>query len=458
MSRRWSNLHSWIGVVLLVGAITAPAIAQDPSVHLTVDDIKQTENGFLVTGTVGCSGPESGGGASHSYSVRVIAEIMETDDAQYPQLAEYLVIRTPAGAQTSYMSGSGAGGTMTREEYYGVGIATVRLGGIGGLGETEFSGTIPKEYAEKPMRIRAELDYQFNHVNAAWPSIRYYHAEGRSGIVPTFVEGGVPEDQTPTDDASGSSKDPKGKASSDPSTADTPDFTWSTDTNKPKPYNIPPDIGLDPVNDPKLGSSTPVGGTEADSVGVDTGAPKKSDNQKIDEVIENAMAQIASGKLNDEQKQQLIKHVNETIIEQGNMNAQQVWDDYYVDSALGVSDTMLTYNPVTGLYYTGGKVFTGVVNGDWTTTDGQANIALNALTMIPIVKVPKAGLVPVGTVIQAGSDYYKTGHAFVTKLDWNDGPGVVDGSGVYTNWGTYSNMGTKSTPGTPEPVIDGVER
>jgi hypothetical protein len=102
--------------LLLAGLWAGAAYGQDPSVTLTVDDIVRVENGFRVTGTVGCSGPESGGGASHSYSVKVVAEIMNGDDARYPALAEYLIIRNPAGAETGLVPGSGAGGTMTVAE------------------------------------------------------------------------------------------------------------------------------------------------------------------------------------------------------------------------------------------------------------------------------------------------------------------------------------------------------
>jgi len=146
--------------LLLVGLTAGAAIAQEPSVSVTIDSIEKTDAGFVVSGTAVAEGPVSAGHASHSYGLAVLAEIMDGDGAQYPKLADAMRIRDPEGAETSFVPGSGPGSTMTRDEYHGVNITTIRLASLGAPGTFDFTGTIPAEHAGKPFRIRAELNPQ----------------------------------------------------------------------------------------------------------------------------------------------------------------------------------------------------------------------------------------------------------------------------------------------------------
>ncbi len=420
-----------------VGLAVSHVAAQDPSVTLTVDDIVRVENGFRVTGTVGCSGPESGGGASHDYSVTVVAEIMEGDDARYPALAEYLIIRQPPGAETGLVPGSGAGGTMTIAERDGFHITTVRLGGLRGLGEADFEGVIPAEHAGKPYRIRAALDYQFNHVNAAWPSIRYYHAEGPSGNLPPATPVHITEPDRPEE-----LDDPRDNT-------DAGDFTWSSDTGTDTPpYSLPDTPGLDAPQGPEIGDATDnVMSGEVASVGIEPDGP--TDSERIGAILANVQSQLHNPNLSPEQRAELLDTFNAAVQALGEMEANNVWEDYRNDSVLKVMDAALTYNPYTGLYWTSAKVGALVGTGEW------GGAALNAATMIPAVNLPKAGLTHVGQTVQVWSDYYNTASAF-----YNDTPAWTPTGGGYSNFntyaspgGTYANMGTSDLPHAQRPDI-----
>ncbi len=399
--------------LLLVGLTAGAAIAREPSVSVTIDSIEKTDAGFVVSGTAVAEGPVSAG---HGYQLAVLAEIMDGDGAQYPKLADAMRIRDPAGAETSFVPGSGPGGTMTRDEYHGVNITTIRLASLGAPGTFDFTGTIPAEHADKPFRIRAELNHQVNYTGAAWPSITFQHGEGFSGTVAAHGASG--------------------------------DFSFSGSTED-KPYELPDDIGLTPQSDGnydgRLGKANTIDDGEASSEGITADPP--GDKEKIEDILANAQAQMANPNLTDEQRKELIEAFNNAVLGLGEMEAQQIWDDYYVHSSLTVTDTMLTYNPATGLYWTGSKVAIYLADGQW------KKALWNASTMIPAIKVPGIPVpVEVGQLIQVGSDYYNTYQAFKTGCDWNDGPTPINTSGTYWKW-NHGQSGYNGLPGDSKPIL-----
>jgi|GEM_PF-4358525 len=448
MSTRFNSLVSLCACCLALGLLGDPAQAQEISVSLTVSNIEQTEDGFLVTGEATCQGPPTKGGVSHDYRLTVLAEIKEGPGSKYPDLAEYFLIRGPAGAETDFKHGSGVGGTMTRDEYYGVNITKVTLGGGAGTGTFKFSGKIPAEHADKPMRIRAELYHQVNATGAPWPAINYQHDEGFSGNVAAM---GDPVELPDIPDVM---VDPRldvpykdtllnsGEASSvGPDDVD----------EKPKPYDITETYHMvEPPTWDYGGAGDSLFDGEASSVGVDMSAPK-TDTEKIETILADAESQLANLKLKPEQRNELTQMYNSAVVALAEMQGQQIWLDYTSDVIFTASDSLLTYNPVTGMYWTGGKVAVDLANGDW------GNAALNITTMFGPVKVPGTKqMLNVGLKTQLGWDYYKVINAAMSHSAGY--PTDTNSGGVYSKWGNYGNWGSKSTPGTPEPVMGGYDR
>ncbi len=162
---------------LLCVAVPSPVAAQ--SVSLNLAKIEKTDKGFVVKGTVTGSNLNPEGQLNISNTVSVIADIKEGPDSVYPKLPKGWYVRPPAGAETPYTEGSGPGGTMTKKEYYGVGIISVTIASFG-IGESpaEFEGTIPLEYAGKTLRIRASLKHYWS---GTWPAMTFHHDTGYEG-------------------------------------------------------------------------------------------------------------------------------------------------------------------------------------------------------------------------------------------------------------------------------------
>ena len=211
------------GLALL---ITPPARARplQQTVDLSITSVETTESGFLVKGTVTADGLNPEGQVVEWDDMSIVADIKDGPGAQYPQLPEAMIIRRPEGAETSFMPGSGAGNTMTEEEYHGVNITTHTVarfslrnepvwsayGGLGDWYETapasvtmDFEGTIPLEFEGREMRIRASLNHKWGGPHAAWPAFSFHHAIGYEGRLegqdpPTPTATPEPDTPTPT--------------------------------------------------------------------------------------------------------------------------------------------------------------------------------------------------------------------------------------------------------------------
>ncbi len=444
--------HRLIVCILSLAIWGTSASGQSPGVTLSLDEIVRVQNGFRVSGRVGCSGPESGGGAGHSYTVKVLAEIMDADDAEYPKLAEYLIIRTPAGAETSLAPGSGAEGTLTRRERDGLHITTFRLGGLGILGETEFEGVIPAEYAGKPCRIRAELNYQFNHVNAAWPAIRFFHAEGSSGNLPISTQVHIVDPDK--SDVAGNLQTPGKKPGYSPA-QDIPQATKTSNTasdgGTPSPDGLPPDFPktlpkgeiMGTVGHAGEGYDKPISGlAEADEIF----ATVLTDVEVLSSTLENLNAQLNSGRLTPEQEASLIEDRDElahlyhdALIAEAEYEAIKIWSSYIADTTFTLADSVLTYHPATGSLWTKGKMVVDLAKGD------LLGFALNATTLLNKLHVPKTGTVipemvieKAGTKSQLLQDYIK----MISKILPASSSGYVPQStGCVHAWTPTTTMG-----------------
>ncbi len=183
IARGLSMGTSAVAVFLAAAQLFAASASADPSTSIDIDGIVPTEKGFVVTGKVTCKGPVSGGGESHSYRVYAVADIKDSKVARFPKLAEYLVIRPPAGAETDVGPGSGLGNLMTIEERDGIDCTSLRTGPQPGTDKFEL--IIPIKHGGKMVRIRAYLNYQYNNVGTPWPMIKFYHDIGYEGVLPS---------------------------------------------------------------------------------------------------------------------------------------------------------------------------------------------------------------------------------------------------------------------------------
>ena len=456
------------GIVLFaLGAIMSlpgsASAAGEPSVSMTIKAITPTKDGVVVTGTVTCKGPKNEGGARHYYRVSVIAEIKDGPDSKFPKLVKGLIICPPQGAETSYTPGSGTGRTMTREEYHGKNITTVKLGGCAALGTYDFEGRIPAKHAGKPMRIRAKLNYQFNHVNAAWPMIKFYHGKGTSGTVPKPASG-----KTATGSNEGSNT-PDGQNSSDPDknpdnqdrpqdaqdTSD-PKQTSQDPTGKDqadsKPVDLIGSLGLDMKKGKYAGELGWAGDVEhqplKDSDGVVTTPGKIPEDILLQMIAEDFKKFMSSKRINPEDRPDMASSYGDLVQSIGEVQQQQIWQNYKADTVFTASDLTLSYIPLTAPVWTTGKIAVDLAEGEY----WQA--ALNATTLLGNVKVPgKAHVITnTGQKIQLATDYYKIGYKVGQQLpepSKTSNPSKKSPSGMWTNWGT------KSTPGMPEPVLWG---
>lgn len=459
------------GVLLLLAAAVwaLPVIASaatEPSVSMTIKSITSTKDGIVVTGTVTCKGPKNEGGARHSYRVTVLAEIKEGPDAKFPKLVKGFFMRQPQGAETSYTPGSGAHGTMTREEHRGKNITTVKLGGCAAQGTYDFEGRIASEHAGKPMRIRAELNYQFNHVNAAWPMIKFYHGEGTSGTVPEPANGKTPtssddgkssaERENPSDpdkepSDSDTSHDPEDKSGSKQSSQGPADQTKADD----KPVDLVGGLGLDIKKGKYAGELGWAGDVEhqplKDSDGVVTTPGKIPEDILLQMIADDFKKFMSSKRMDPKDRPDMADSYGDLVQSIGEVQQQQIWQNYKADTIFTASDLVLSYVPLTAPVWTTGKISINVAEGEYW------DAALNAATLLGNVKVPgKAHVITdAGMKIQLGSNYFKIGYTIGQQLP---APPKASKPEKEAPPGMWANWGAKSTPGTPEPVLWGNQR
>ncbi len=163
-------------------------------VSLSNVQIKNSSEGFVVSGTVNSTDLNPEKQIVESDYLSVLAEIPIESSYSFPLLWESMVIRPPAEAETPYTKG---GKYLSKIEFNGQNIETVKLLGssairkvtvwreYGGLNEwrnnapesveTDFEGVIPVEYSGLQVRIRATLKHTFGGPYAAWSAYTFAH-------------------------------------------------------------------------------------------------------------------------------------------------------------------------------------------------------------------------------------------------------------------------------------------
>jgi len=421
MSLRLTSITCLAVCLLVAGLLALPALAQAPdaTISMSVDSITETDAGFVVTGTVTTAGPVTEAHVNRYYTAHVLAEIMETDSAQYPGLPEAVRMTTPDGAETAFVTGSGPGGTMTNEELHGVDITTVTLGSSGGPGTFEFSGTIPLAHAGKPFRIRAWLDYQVMYSGAMNPGITYKHAEGFSGTV-----SGIASTSTPDNVSNVDAEDSDDAGDADDRTDPDPPFNISGDFNM--------DVPEGRITDDLLGHggdlyTTPLTGAGNDEI---TGHSL----EELRDIITNINASLAAGNLTAEQRAELTETRNDlapayhqALVNQAVNEQAKIWADFAATMVAHAVDKILTYHPHIGPVWSTAKAIVLAEKGEWFDT------VLNASTVPP--SIPVGGGKWVTNLSQLTQDFVFIGNAVMP-------------AGTYGNWKT-------GAAGPPSPTWGG---
>lgn len=162
--------------------------AEAPAVHLRINSIKETPNGFVINGSVIADGPHDRVGIYDEYYLWVDIIIKNGSNARYPNFKEWAyepesIAYYYPDAETRYVPGSGPGGTMTKEEAYGVNVTTINLFSAGDIGNYNFERVVPLEYAGKQFRIQATLNWDFRGAAAYWWAHRYVNDIGGEGVL-----------------------------------------------------------------------------------------------------------------------------------------------------------------------------------------------------------------------------------------------------------------------------------
>jgi len=172
-------------------------MAEAQKIEVNKYRIDRTDKGFVINGTVTATDLNPPGQVVESDILSVVACIKQNSSSQYPKLPESRYIVYPPGSVTAYTPGSGAGGTMTKEEYEGIGIAKINVAGLplrtipvwssyGGIRDwmnkapstvmMGFEGIVPLEYEGKEVKIVATLEHVWGGPYANWPAYSYAHA------------------------------------------------------------------------------------------------------------------------------------------------------------------------------------------------------------------------------------------------------------------------------------------
>ena len=180
-----------IFVAILFSHKSNAAGPEKPVIHLNIRNIKETQDGFLINGSVIANGPHDREGIYDVYYIEVDAIIKNSTSARYPNFKEWAyepesIAYYYPKAETRYVPGSGPGNTMTKEEAYGVNVSIIPLFTSDQLGKFDFETVVPLEYKGKEFRIQATLNWDFTGVNAYWWAHRYVNDIGCEGV---FGEG-----------------------------------------------------------------------------------------------------------------------------------------------------------------------------------------------------------------------------------------------------------------------------
>jgi hypothetical protein len=166
--------------------------------------IDRTDKGFVINGTVTASDLNPPGQVVEYDGLSVVAYIKQNSNSQFPKPPNSRYVRYPPGSVTAYTPGSGAGGTMTKEEYEGIGIAKINVvdlllrptpvwSSYGGIGDwmkkapstvtMNFEGIVPLKYEGKEVKIVATLAHSWGGPYAWESAYSYAHAIVYEGIL-----------------------------------------------------------------------------------------------------------------------------------------------------------------------------------------------------------------------------------------------------------------------------------
>ena len=117
-------------IQLLLALMVVCLIAEAQKIEVQKYKIERTDKGFVINGTVTATDLNPPGQVVESDGLSIVAYIRQDSSSQYPKLPDSRYIVYPPGSVTPYTPGSGAGGTMTKEEYEGIGIAKINVVGL----------------------------------------------------------------------------------------------------------------------------------------------------------------------------------------------------------------------------------------------------------------------------------------------------------------------------------------
>lgn len=186
-------------MMLVIFALVMPSLNgyaaghETPAVHLHINSIKETPDGFVINGSVVADGPHDREGIYDVYYLEVAIIIKNGENARYPNFKEWAyepesIAYYYPEAETRYVPGSGPGNTMTDEEAYGVNVTTIILFSTSDLGTYNFEGVVPLEHTGKEFRMQATLNWDFRGAAAYWWAHRYVNDMGGEGVLGGDVE------------------------------------------------------------------------------------------------------------------------------------------------------------------------------------------------------------------------------------------------------------------------------
>jgi len=191
-------------MVLILALIAICVMAEAQKIEVQNYRIDRTDKGFVINGTVTASDLNPPGQVVEFDGLSIAAYIKQNSGSQYPKLPDSRYVVYPPGSVTAYTPGSGAGGTMTKEEYEGIGIDKINAVGLllrptpvwssyGGIGDwmkkapstvtMNFEGIVPLEHEGKEVRIVATLEHRWGGPYSNWPAFSYAHAILHEGIL-----------------------------------------------------------------------------------------------------------------------------------------------------------------------------------------------------------------------------------------------------------------------------------
>ncbi len=202
--------------LFLFSGFISVASAQNVEAEITKKSF-DGEN-YIIKGHIALSELNPKGQLPEADDVGIAMDVIE-ENGKFPMLPESMYIRQPEGCETPYTLN---GKCLTNEEYYGKNCKTISLwswsvrrnaweagagtGPNGGFSydaskvksqyDADFEIKIPKEYADKTVRIRVDLTHSWGGPFASWPAFSFHHKILYSGTLKDIVSTGPKESPT----------------------------------------------------------------------------------------------------------------------------------------------------------------------------------------------------------------------------------------------------------------------